>query len=324
MSARRRRARRRPRFAIPSARERRRRHPPPPARSARCRPAERIAALDILRGVALLGIFIMNMPGFGALAVRAAGDRPGPLDGSSPPARRCSSPASSTCCSALLFGIGFTLQLGRLEGARGPARGAPRVSTRAGSPCCWRSACCMPCCSGRATCCRLRGARLRPARVARCTGPGPARAARACLLFPAAADGCAPLLLSMETETLAVFEYQELEPPTPSPTAAAASSTPCARRRASSPGATPRRSASSATPPSTCRWPPASWLGFLVGRRGWVEQLPTLRDAICGRAVRRCAGLSAARIAWPIAWSDRAPTAPASRAALARTSAAPR
>ena len=80
---------------LPSARERRSRirrrrgEAPLPA-------AERIAALDVLRGVALFGIFIMNMPGFTHSVFT-----PPPVDASgstssSTRCANCSSPASST------------------------------------------------------------------------------------------------------------------------------------------------------------------------------------------------------------------------------------
>ncbi len=68
---------------------------------------ERIATLDILRGFALLGILIMNMPGFSnSFFVEADGSHLWPGASTSWPrtAATCSSPASSTACSAYCSG----------------------------------------------------------------------------------------------------------------------------------------------------------------------------------------------------------------------------
>jgi uncharacterized protein len=82
---------------------------------------ERIVALDVLRGVALLGIFVMNMPGFShSLFAGADGlDLPrGTLDRAVDALRELLVAGRFNTLFSLLFGIGFTLQLGRLEATR--------------------------------------------------------------------------------------------------------------------------------------------------------------------------------------------------------------
>jgi uncharacterized protein len=82
---------------------------------------ERIVALDVLRGVALLGIFIMNMPGFSHSLFAGAGgiDLPqGALDRSVGALREVLVAGRFNTLFSLLFGVGFTLQLARLEATR--------------------------------------------------------------------------------------------------------------------------------------------------------------------------------------------------------------
>ena len=81
--------------------------PPRPLRSD-----ERLPVLDILRGVALLGIFIMNMPSFGAsLFAEHASDTVTAL-------RDIFVAGKFNAMFAFLFGIGFALQLARLQAAQ--------------------------------------------------------------------------------------------------------------------------------------------------------------------------------------------------------------
>ena len=79
--------------------------------------SERIATLDIVRGFALLGILIMNMPGFStSFFVEADGSHlwPGELDQRAELVRDMLFSGKFNSMFSLLFGIGFTIQLGRL------------------------------------------------------------------------------------------------------------------------------------------------------------------------------------------------------------------
>jgi uncharacterized protein len=78
---------------------------------------ERIATLDIVRGFALLGILIMNMPGFStSFFAEADGSHlwPGLLDQRAELLRNMLFSGKFNSMFSLLFGIGFTIQLGRL------------------------------------------------------------------------------------------------------------------------------------------------------------------------------------------------------------------
>jgi uncharacterized protein len=92
---------------------------------------QRIATLDILRGVALMGILIMNMPGFGAsFFAEADGSHlwPGKFDQLAEAVRDMLFSGKFNSMFSLLFGIGFTLQFERMC-QRDPI-GAPRVYLR--------------------------------------------------------------------------------------------------------------------------------------------------------------------------------------------------
>jgi len=85
---------------------------------------ERIATLDILRGFALLGILIMNMPGFGnSFFVEADGSHlwPGRIDQFAENLRDLLFSGKFNSMFSLLFGIGFTIQFARME-QRDPSR----------------------------------------------------------------------------------------------------------------------------------------------------------------------------------------------------------
>jgi uncharacterized protein len=78
---------------------------------------ERIATLDIVRGFALLGIFIMNMPGFStSFFAEADGSHlwADPLNHYAEQARNMLFSGKFNSMFSLLFGIGFTIQLGRM------------------------------------------------------------------------------------------------------------------------------------------------------------------------------------------------------------------
>ena len=78
--------------------------------------SERIPTLDIVRGFALLGIFIMNMPGFStSFYARVDGSRVGPetYDIVAASVRGMLFSGKFNSMFSMLFGIGFTIQLGR-------------------------------------------------------------------------------------------------------------------------------------------------------------------------------------------------------------------
>jgi uncharacterized protein len=78
---------------------------------------QRIATLDILRGVALMGILIMNMPGFNSsFFAEADGSHlwPGPIDQTAEMLREALFSGKFNSMFSLLFGIGFTIQFTRM------------------------------------------------------------------------------------------------------------------------------------------------------------------------------------------------------------------
>ncbi len=92
---------------------------------------ERILTLDIVRGFALLGILIMNMPGFtNSFFIEADGSHlwTQPWDQGAELVRDMLFSGKFNSMFSLLFGIGFTIQLGRLQ-QREPER-ATAIYTR--------------------------------------------------------------------------------------------------------------------------------------------------------------------------------------------------
>lgn len=90
------------------------------------RSSERIATLDIVRGFALLGIFIMNMPGFStSFFAEADGSHlwTSLIDQRAEQIRDMLFSGKFNSMFSLLFGLGFTIQLGRLT-ARDPENAA--------------------------------------------------------------------------------------------------------------------------------------------------------------------------------------------------------
>ena len=80
--------------------------------------AERIATLDILRGFALMGILIMNMPGFSSsFFAEADGSHlwPGRVDQLAEQVREALFSGKFNSMFSLLFGIGFTIQYARMQ-----------------------------------------------------------------------------------------------------------------------------------------------------------------------------------------------------------------
>jgi uncharacterized protein len=86
--------------------------------------AERLPTLDILRGFALMGILIMNMPGFNSsFFAEADGSHlwPGRVDQAAEWLRESLFSGKFNSMFGLLFGIGFTIQFARMQ-ERDPAR----------------------------------------------------------------------------------------------------------------------------------------------------------------------------------------------------------
>lgn len=84
---------------------------------------DRIASLDVLRGFALLGIFIMNMPGFSHSIFAVPAPPRTSLDALVAALRETLFAGKFNLLFGLVFGIGFALQMKRLDDAES-ARGA--------------------------------------------------------------------------------------------------------------------------------------------------------------------------------------------------------
>ncbi len=188
---------------------------------------QRIVTLDVLRGVALLGIFIMNMPGFTHSLFAQPVPEATAVDRAVVMLREALFAGKFNLLFGLLFGIGFTLQLARLGAADGPlasASASASGSRRAGDP--------------------RRAVLVYARRLAVLLAIGLVHAVllwpgdvlvvyavlgfvllalrkisdRAvlvllalCLLYPAASDALRPVLLPIQTEAIAAFEYQDFE-----------------------------------------------------------------------------------------------------------------
>ena len=115
---------------------------------------QRIVTLDVVRGFALLGILIMNMPGFAnSFFIEADGSHlwSAPIDRAAELAREMLFSGKFNSMFSLLFGIGFTIQFARMQQlAPGHATQLlPATAASFFSP----SACCTQWSSGPATCC---------------------------------------------------------------------------------------------------------------------------------------------------------------------------
>ncbi len=180
-----------------------------PGPAAPVNAGERIATLDVLRGIALLGIFIMNMPGFTHSLFAQPLPETNAIDRTVAAAREFLFAGKFNLLFGLLFGIGFTLQLARLEATH--ATRALWVYAR-------RLAALLA--IG-----LVHAVLLWPGDVLvvyavlgfgllairRLPEPAIVVLLAACLVYPAACDALRPVLLSMRTETIAIFEYQAFE-----------------------------------------------------------------------------------------------------------------
>ena len=79
---------------------------------------ERIATLDVLRGFALMGILIMNMPGFSYAGWHEADGShywPGQIDQIAEQVRDALFSGKFNSLFSVLFGLGFTIQFARMQ-----------------------------------------------------------------------------------------------------------------------------------------------------------------------------------------------------------------
>ena len=278
-----------------------------PKRQAPLPAAERIAALDVLRGVALFGIFIMNMPGFGRSMFAAPVTELAPLDAWVHWLRDLLFAGKFNLMFGLLFGIGFQLQLDRLEGAR-PGGGATLVYAR-------RLAVLLAIGLVHAALLWSGDVLLVYAAIGflllalrRAPDPVVLVLIGLCLVWPALSDAFRSLTLSISTQATAAFEYEDFE--------------------ASNNAAFGQGSFLEAVRETTrvfawfwgsplgllsladfaVQMATGILLGFMVGRRRWVERLPELRQPLqrlqlaslavalgCGSPVAGWSARSAAR-----------------------------
>src|SRR5512135_88947 len=95
-------------------------------------PRQRIVTLDIVRGFALLGILIMNMPGFStSFFAEADGSHlwNAPIDRAADTLREMLFSGKFNSMFSLLFGIGFTIQFARMQQIA-PGRATPLYMRR--------------------------------------------------------------------------------------------------------------------------------------------------------------------------------------------------
>ncbi|HEY2189865.1 MAG TPA: DUF418 domain-containing protein [Caldimonas sp.] len=182
---------------------------------------DRIAALDVLRGFALLGIFIMNMPGFSHSLFAAPTPPANVLDASVAALRDLFFAGKFNLLFGFVFGVGFAIQMARLgdaERARAARLAVPARPNRPAHVYCRRLAFlavvglvhAMLLWSGDVLVIyALLGFALLALR--RLDDRGFASLIAACLLFPALAEVLRPVFFSVATETIAAFEYQQLE-----------------------------------------------------------------------------------------------------------------
>lgn len=247
----------------------------PPRTEAPLPAAERIVALDVLRGVALFGIFIMNMPGFSHSVFAPSPPDLAPVDAAVTWLRDLLFAGKFNLLFGMLFGIGFHLQLGRLEAGR-PAGAAVALYAR-------RLAALLA--IGLVHAALLWSgdvlvvyAVLGFALLAIRAWSDRAVTALlvACLVLPAIAEGLRPTLLSISTEAIAAFEMEGF-----------VLSNDAAFGHGSFLDAVAETTRVFAWywSSSLGLWALAFFfmqmatgilLGFLVGRRGWVGRLPTL------------------------------------------------
>ena len=272
----------------------------PETATAPVRTGQRIAALDVLRGIALFGIFIMNMPGFThSVFVQPVADASA-LDRIVSALRDTLFAGKFNLLFGMLFGIGFTLQLARLEAAHA-SRAVWIYARRLAALLAIGLVHAVLLWSGDVLVVyavlgfgllTLRKVSERTVLVALAF----------CLVFPAASDALRPSLLSIRTETVATFEYEDFE-----------ASNDAAFGHGSFLDAakeTARVFAWGYTSPLGLfsyasfyvQMATGMLLGFLVGRRGWAARLPELGATVRRARIVAATTVAASAIAW--AWAS--------------------
>jgi uncharacterized protein len=268
-----------------------------PNPQAPVQPAERIAALDVLRGIALFGIFIMNMPGFSRSMFAPPAAELAPLDAWVAWLRELLFAGKFNLLFGLLFGIGFHLQLERLE--RAQRGGATRVYARrlavllaiglAHAALLWSGDVLLVYAAiGFA----LLALRRVPDRVVLVL-------VGLCLAWPAFSDTVRSLTLSFSTQATAAFEYEEFE-----------ASNDAAFGRGSFPDAVRETTRVFAwfwgSPLGllslvdfAVQMATGILAGFVVGRRRWVERLGELREPLARLQLASLAVALACAVPWP-------------------------
>jgi uncharacterized protein len=181
---------------------------------------ERIAALDVLRGFALLGIFIMNMPGFSHSLFSPPAPPSTLLDASLAALRDLLFAGKFNLLFGVVFGVGFARQMGRLrdlEAASAARLGVPPRQRRPAQIYLRRLAFLFVIGLGHAMLLwsgdvllvyALLGLALLALRDV--DDRVIALLIVACLLFPALAEVLRPALFSPASQTVAAFQYQQL------------------------------------------------------------------------------------------------------------------
>ncbi len=250
----------------------------PPAVREPLPAAHRIEVLDVLRGFALLGIFIMNIPSFAHSIFTPPPPQDGSFDGICVALRELLFAGKFNLMFGMVFGIGFTLQLRRLEAAD-PSRAAFIYMRRLAvllaiglvhAALLWMGDVLVAY--------AVLGFMLLAIRRV----PDSALLAllALCLVFPAASDALSTHLFSNETTMLATFEFYQF-----------ASSNDVAFGQGTLLDAvreTLRVFAWAYGSPMGLftvagffvQMATGILLGFYVGRRGWIERLPSLRHRL--------------------------------------------
>ncbi len=173
-------------------------------------PGERIAALDVLRGFALLGIFIMNMPGFTHSLFATPAPEANGIDAVVAVLRELFFAGKFNLLFGLLFGIGFALQTKRLREGAEPGRAGLLYARRLSFLLAIGLVHAMLLWAGDVLVVyAVLGFALLALR--RTSDRALFALIAVCLVLPALAELARTLFFSLSTETVAAFQYQQLE-----------------------------------------------------------------------------------------------------------------